>query len=107
MVYAPGYFLADTERFTSVTMQIKQAGDGIKTTANGGKYAPMGMLVKDGATTLGILYEDVDVTNGDMPGAVVTSGIVYKDRLPAATQAAEEELKALGIMFIKLNASEV
>ena len=29
----------------------------------------------------GIVYEDIDVTTGDMPASVVLNGIVYEDRL--------------------------
>jgi hypothetical protein len=33
------------------------------------------------ANAIGLTYEDVDVTTGNMPGSVVTKGIVYEDRL--------------------------
>ena len=33
------------------------------------------------SSNIGILYEDVDVTNGNIPGSVVTKGEVYEDRL--------------------------
>lgn len=78
--YAPGWFLADNEHCTRLTRQIP-ATAGIAG-ANGGKYVPMGTAYpSNDANAEGIVYEDVDVTNGDMPGSVVTKGIVYEDRL--------------------------
>ena len=49
------------------------------------KLVPAGSLYEDGDEK-GIVYEDVDVTSGDMPGSVVLAGRVYKDRLPQETQ---------------------
>lgn len=102
-IYAPGYFLADTENFVSVTKQMKQNGDSgsvtVKDTEDGGKYVPMGSIYKEGETAVGIVYEDVDVTNGDMPGAVVISGVVYEDRLAEGT--AEELTSVSAINIIK------
>ena len=53
--------------------------------ANGAKYVKMGTIYPaNNATAVGIVYEDVDVTTGDMPGSVVTKGVIYEDRLPEA-----------------------
>lgn len=100
-VYAPGYFLA-AEKCTRVTKTIKANDKAVKTTANGGKYMPMGATYKtgdgDSATVVGVVYEDVDVTYGDMPGSVVTAGTIYKDRL--VTPADADALKAIGFTVI-------
>lgn len=85
-IYAPGWFLADTQNYTAVTKQMKQDGGSGKPNTvvelpDGSKYVPMGSLYKENDKTIGIVYEDVDVTTGDMPGSVVISGIVYKDRI--------------------------
>lgn len=81
--YAPGWFLANTEDCTRETRQIAQAG--ATTTGNGAKYVKMGTIFPaNDATAIGIVYEDVDVTTGDMPGSVVLNGVVYEDRLPEA-----------------------
>lgn len=105
-VYAPGYFLAH-EECVRVTKQIAQAG--ATTAANGGKYVPMGTLYSvttgEGASAttdyIGFVYEDVDVTTGNMPGSVVTKGVVYEDRLPATlTAAAKTALEAKGFTFV-------
>ena len=81
VVYAPGYFLAH-EECERKTRQIAQNSALVVTADNGGKYVPMGTAypTNDG-NAIGIVYEDVDVTTGDMPGSVVTKGIVYEGRL--------------------------
>jgi hypothetical protein len=99
-VYAPGYFLAkDDENCVRETRTIP-ASKG--TTEGGGKYVPMGTIFPaNDATAIGIVYEDVDVTTGDMPGSVVTKGIVYEDKLPVAlNSAAKTALEGLGFKFI-------
>lgn len=81
-VYAPGWFLAH-EECERKTRQIPQS---LATTeANGTKYVKMGTVYPaNDATAEGIVYEDVDVTTGAMPGSVVLKGVVYEDRLPEA-----------------------
>lgn len=80
-IYAPGYFLAH-EECERKTRQFAQNSALVQTTDEGGKYIPMGTAypTNDG-NAIGITYEDVDVTTGNMPGSVVTKGIVYEDRL--------------------------
>ena len=80
--YAPGWFLADAEGCTRQTEQIAQNHADVITDANGGKHVPMGAIwPSNDSNAVGILYEDVDVTLGAMPGSVVTRGAVYEDRL--------------------------
>lgn len=100
VTYAPGWFLANNEDCTRLTRQIAQAGATV--TDAGGKYVPMGTIypANDG-TAEGIVYEDVDVTSGDMPGSVVTEGKVYEDRLPEElTEAAKTALEGKGFTFM-------
>lgn len=80
--YEPGYFLKDDENCVRETRQFATNSTLVKTADNGGKYVPMGTAypTNDG-NAIGITYEDVDVTYGDMPGSVVTKGIVIEDRL--------------------------
>ena len=80
-VYAPGYFLAH-EECVRETRQFNQDSTLVKTAENGGKYVPMGTAypTNDG-NAIGITYEDVDVSTGNMPGSVVTKGDVYEGRL--------------------------
>lgn len=79
-VYAPGYFLAHEECIRK-TCEFAQNSALVQTVGEG-KYIPMGTAypTNDG-NAIGITYEDVDVTSGNMPGSVVTFGEVYEDRL--------------------------
>ena len=99
-VYAPGFFLADPENCERRTRQMS-ADKGIAG-AYGTKYVPMGTVYPaNDSTAEGIVYEDVDVTSGDMPGSVVLSGTVYTDRLPETlTDEAKTALTAKGFKFI-------
>ena len=82
--YAPGYFLAhNDEGITRETREVAQNSALVVTDERGTKHVPMGTAYPtNDAYAIGILYEDVDVTNGNMPGSVVTAGAeVYEDRL--------------------------
>lgn len=98
--YAPGWFLVNNEDCTRETRTISATG--VTADADGGKHVAMGTLFPaNDATAIGILYEDVDVTGGDMPGSVVTAGTVYLDRLPVTpAAAAKTALEGLGFKFI-------
>lgn len=80
-VYAPGHFLAH-EECVRETKQFNKNSALVQTADNGGKYVPMGTAypTNDG-NAIGITYEDVDVTTGNMPGSVVTKGVVIEGRL--------------------------
>ncbi|MDE5582464.1 MAG: hypothetical protein K2J08_01990 [Ruminococcus sp.] len=100
-VCASGYFLADPENCERRTRQIS-ASKGISG-AYGTKYVPMGTVypANDG-TAEGIVYEDIDVTTGDMSGSVVLSGTVYTNRLPETlSDTAKNALIEKGFKFIK------
>lgn len=105
-VYAPGWFLAyDDEGCVRETRTIPQSM--ATTEANGTKYVKMGTpFPANNNTAVGIVYEDVDVTSGSMPGSVVTKGIVYEDRLPVEINSnAKSALAALGFVFIESSPS--
>lgn len=80
--YRAGDFLAVDEPVTRKTKQIAQNSALVVTSADGAKHVPGGTAypTNDG-NAIGIVYEDVDVTSGDMPGSVVTEGTVYEDKL--------------------------
>lgn len=83
-VYAPGYFLA-SEICERTTRTISATAASVKTASNGGKFVPCGTIYPNNdSTAVGIVYEDVDVTTGDMPGSVVLKGTVYENRLSEA-----------------------
>lgn len=98
-VYAPGYFLAH-EECTRETREFSQTD--ATETDEGGKYVPMGTIYPaNDETAEGIVYEDVDVTTGNMPGSVVTSGFVIKERFAAVpVTAAVSALEAKGFTFV-------
>lgn len=98
--YAPGYFLAH-EECRRETREIAQAS--ATTAANGGKYVKAGTFypANNSGTVEGIVYEDVDVSSGNMMGSVVTQGVVYLDRLPASPESGvQSALEGLGFTFI-------
>ena len=81
--YAPGYFLAH-EECERKTREIPQSM--ATTEANGTKFVKMGTVYpSNDANAVGIVYEDVDVTTGNMPGSVVLKGTVNEDRLPVTS----------------------
>ena len=88
--YAPGYFLADAD-CDRETVQVDANHSQVVTLANGCKIVPAGAVVpSNDGNAKGILYEDVEVTTGPMPGSLVTRGAVYEDKLPAAIESTAE-----------------
>ena len=89
-----------------LTKSVKErqiAQSGATTAANGSKYVKAGTFypANNSSTVEGIVYEDVDVTTGDMPGSVVLKGVVYLDRLPASpASGVQAALEAKGFKFV-------
>ena len=80
-----GYFLVDDENCTRVTAEISASHAAVITRGDGSKYVPAGAVIpSNNSSAVGILYEDTDVTLGNMPGSIVTAGVIYGDRLPVA-----------------------
>ncbi len=83
-----GFFVVDDEACLRETTTVS-ANHAQKVTRNGRTIVPMGAVIPaNGATAKGILYEDIDVTDGDAAGSIVTRGVIYGDRLPAALESA-------------------
>lgn len=83
-IFEAGWFLVNNEDCTRETAQIA-ANHAQAVTRNGRTIVPMGAVIPaNGSTAKGILYEDIDVTDGAAPGSIVTEGVVYGDRLPAS-----------------------
>lgn len=98
--YAPGFFLAEAE-CSRETRTIAQNHSQVVTSGSA-KHVPAGAFwpANDSSTVKGIIYEDVDVTSGAMPGSVVTKGVVYLDRLPASPESGvQSALEGLGFKF--------
>lgn len=94
-----GFFLAH-EECERKTREIPQS---IATTVNGKKYVKAGTFfpANNSSTVEGIVYEDVDVTSGNMAGSVVLKGVVYLDRLPVAPESGvQSALEGKGFTFI-------
>ena len=88
--YAPGYFLADAD-CDRETVQVDANHSQVVTLANGCKIVPAGAVVpSNDGNAKGILYADVEVTTGPVPGSLVTRGAVYEDKLPAAIESTAE-----------------
>lgn len=88
--WAAGFFLKDPETCVRETMQIA-ANHSQAQTRGGRTVVPAGAVIpSNDGNAKGILYEDIDVTDGAAPGSVVTEGIVYEDLLPAAIESAAE-----------------
>ncbi len=85
--FEAGFFLVDDEQCLRLT-KTAAADHAQRVTRNGRVIVPAGAVIPaNGATAEGILYEDIDVTEGAAPGSVVVEGTVYGDRLPAALDA--------------------
>lgn len=88
--FSAGFFLANEECLRE-TMTIPANHAQAVTLADGSKIVPAGAVIpSNDGNAKGILYEDVEVTKGAMPGSVVTEGTVYEDKLPAAIESAAE-----------------
>lgn len=97
--YAPGWFLAE-EECSRETAQIS-ASHAQAVTIGENKIVPAGAVIPaNGSTAKGILYEDVEVTTGDMPGSIVTRGKIYEDRLPASLDS-DAETALTGIVVVE------
>ena len=82
--FEAGWFLVDDEQCLRETATIA-ANHAQKVTRNGRTIVPAGAVIPaNGSTAIGILYEDIDVTDGAAAGSIVTKGTIYGDRLPAA-----------------------
>lgn len=53
----------------------------------------------DNSNAVGIVFEDIDVTDGNMPGSVMVAGRVLADRLSLAS-AAKTALSGKGFTFV-------
>ena len=73
-------------------------------TENGRKIIKSGTVYPaNGATAVGIVFEDVDVTDGDAPMSLMISGHVWESRLNTGLSGLDDDAKAAlaanGIFF--------
>ena len=84
--YSEINFLASA-RYQNFTTSVSNTG--VTADANGRKIVKAGtILPANDATAVGILFNDVDVTEGTQPGALMVEGYVHEARLPVAPVAA-------------------
>lgn len=89
--WAAGHFLVNDETCIRKTMTIAANHAQAVTRTDGRTVVPAGAVIpSNDGNAVGILYEDIDVTEGAKMGSVVTEGTVYEDRLPAAIESAAE-----------------
>lgn len=95
-----GHFLVDDETCIRKTMTIAANHAQAVARNNGRTVVPAGAVIpSNDGNAVGILFEDIDVTDGANVGSVVTEGTVYEDKLPAAIESAAEAVLA-GITVI-------
>ena len=85
--FEAGYFMESEVGRVRKTRQIKSAG---ATPIGNEKSVLAGSLWEDGGE-YGVVYEDVNVTSGDMPGSVVLAGRVYGDRIAGDAKSALDD----------------
>lgn len=93
-----GFFLVNEEDSLRETAMVN-ADHAQVVTRGRRKIVPMGAVfpANDG-TAKGLIYEDIDVTDGDALCSVVTEGKIYEDRLPAPLEnAAKSALTGITI----------
>lgn len=101
-VYAPGWFLASEVGVERKTREISTEHENVQTDEDGYMWVPGGSIYpSNDSDAEGIIYENVNVTSGNMPGSVVTKGTVYADRLAEEiSDDAVSALEDLGFVFV-------
>ncbi|GJM72996.1 hypothetical protein HMSSN036_52120 [Paenibacillus macerans] len=87
-------FLASS-KFQSFTCLVSDVG--VTADSNGKKIVKSGTIFPaNDATAKGILLNDVDVTSGPQPGALLVEGYILEKRLPTApSEEAKTALKEI------------
>ena len=97
--FKAGHFLAH-EECTRITVEVAQNNSQVTTLANGAKYIKAGTpYPSNDANAKGLIYEDVDVTKGNMPASLVTAGTVVEAKLPV-TLSANAKTALTGIKLV-------
>lgn len=98
-VFTAGDFLAHEE----CVRETREIPVSLATTVGETKYVKAGTFYPENSsgTVEGIVYEDVDVTVGAMPGSVVTKGVVDLSKLPAQPESGvQSALESKGFKFV-------
>lgn len=88
-------FLASA-KFQNFTYQVDDTG--IEADENGRKIVQAGTVYKENEKAIGLVFADVDVTNGPQPAAIMVEGYVIESRLPKAVESSDKATMT-GIKF--------
>ena len=88
-------FLASA-KYQNFTYQVDDTD--VVADENGKKIVKAGTVHKVDGVAVGLVFSDVDVTNGPQPAAIMVEGYVLEARLPA-TVAEEDKTAMTGIKF--------
>lgn len=88
-------FLASA-KFQNFTYQVDDTG--IEADENGRKIVQAGTVYKENEKAIGLVFADVDVTNGPQPAAIMVEGYVIESRLPKTVVSADKATMT-GIKF--------
>ena len=80
-------FLASA-KFQNFTYQVDDTG--VEADANGKKIVQAGTVFKKDSVAVGLVFADVDVTNGPQAAAIMVEGYVLEARLPAEVSAEDK-----------------
>lgn len=80
-------FLASA-KYQNFTYQVDDTG--ITADSNGKKIVQAGTVYKKDNKAIGLIFADVDVTNGPQAAAVMVEGYVLEARLPAEVSAEDK-----------------
>lgn len=97
--FEAGYFLADDECLR-LTKELAKNGAYVTTADDGTKYVAAGTVYpSNDGNAVGIVYENVDVSTGNMAGSVVVAGKVIESLLPADVESTAKAVLT-GIQFV-------
>lgn len=86
--FSAGFFLVHPEECERESAMVS-ATHAQKKTVNDRVIVPAGAVIpSNDANAVGLLYEDIDVTDGAAWGSIVTKGTVYGGYLPASLASA-------------------
>lgn len=94
----PDHYVADAHTFLK--------NDAAAATVNGRKIIKAGTVYPaNDATAIGVVFQDIDVTDGDAAGALLVHAFVDASKMPAEPAAAAQSALKL-IKFYNLSAQE-
>lgn len=95
------HILAIPDHYVNIAVKIPKAteAEGIVTLVNNRMIVKAGTVYPaNDSTAIGLVFQDYDVTDGDVTAAIMIHGFVREDRLPAVIS---EEAKLPQITVVK------